>query len=133
MENAGRRLQSIFREYADDIELDEHNGVIYFTLNLDTGAEEWMDTHSSAVCYEKIDGQNMITEFDIRISKVSTETVQSIIENLSMRYAVHIDSVDSGHGSGDTAHIRNYNARIRQSDFENFLDILHQKLSEQSG
>lgn len=132
MESKPAHLKSIFQDYAKDIEVDEENEVVYFTLNIDEGAEEWMGTQSSAVCYSKTEDKHMIVEFDIRLSKVSVETVESAVDGMSMRYKMHVDTVDSGHGSGSTAHIRNYNARIRLGDFEDFLEALHKRISENS-
>lgn len=132
MESKPAHLKSIFQDYAKDIEVDEENEVVYFTLNIDEGAEEWMGTQSSAVCYSKIENEYMIVESDLRLSKVSVDTVESAVDGMSMRYKRHIDEVDSGHGPGSTAHMRNYNARIRLGDFEDFLDVLHKRISENS-
>lgn len=130
MENRPAPLKSMFQDYARDIEYDEKNEVIYFTLHIDEGAEEWMNTQGSAVCYSEIDGEHMIVEFDIRLSRVSVETVESAVDDLSMRYKVHIDTVDCGHGPDSIAHIRNYNCRIRIGDFEDFLEALHERISK---
>lgn len=132
MEHTSARLKSIFQDYAGEIEVDEKNKVVYFTLDIDEGAEEWMDTQSSAVCYSKIEDEYMIVEFDIRLSKVSVETVESAVDSMSMRHKMHIDTVDSGHGSGSIAHIRNYSARIRIGDFEDFFEALHRRISKNS-
>lgn len=127
------RLKAVFKEYAHDIEVDEKNGVVYFTLNIDDGADEWMGTQSSAVCYNEVEGEKMVVEYDIRLSQVPVDVVESVVDDMSMRYKMHIDTVDSGHGSGSTAHIRNYSARIRLGKFEEFFDRFYKDIEEELG
>lgn len=127
------RLRAIFREYAHDIEVDDKNGVVYFTLDIDDGAEEWMGTQSSAVCYREVEGERMVVEYDIRLSRVPVDVVESVVNSMSMRYKMHVDTVDSGHGSGSTAHIRNYNARIQLDKFEEFFDRFYKDVEEELG
>ena len=131
MYQASKQLETVFEDYGHNVKTDNENNVVYFTLNLDAGASEWMGTHSSAVCYDLIDGEYMVTEYDIRLSEVPVGVVNSVVDDLSMRYKMHIDTVDSGHGSESIAHLRNYNARIRLKDFEEFFKQLYKDIKQE--
>lgn len=130
MSRISEQLKLIFKDHAHDIKVDEKNNVVYFTLDVDAGADEWMGTQSSAVCYDEIDGEFMIVEYDIRLSEVPVSVVESVVDGMSMRYKMHIDTVDSGHGSDSIAHLRNYSARIRIGDFEEFFERLQKDITQ---